>query len=101
MGTDGTLGLRAIKEKAGVVLVLEPASTHFNSMPRSAIDAGLADFVAPVGELPGKLVAYLQHAPFHYRLTPGGVLLLGGSESIGGFTQLFVPLLRYELTSAF
>jgi two-component system CheB/CheR fusion protein len=64
MGTDGTLGLRAIKEKAGVVLVQEPASTQFESMPRSAIDAGLADLVAPAGELPGKLVAYLQHVPF-------------------------------------
>ena len=40
MGTDGTLGLRAIKEKAGLVLVQEPASAKFDGMPRSAIDAG-------------------------------------------------------------
>src|SRR4030042_33416 len=52
MGSDGTLGLRAIKEKAGVVFVQEPASAKFDGMPRSAIDAGLADFVAPVEELP-------------------------------------------------
>ena len=70
MGTDGTLGLRAIKEKAGVVLVQEPASTKFDSMPRSAIDAGLADFVAPAGELPGKLMAYLQHSPFIPKASP-------------------------------
>jgi len=48
MGSDGTMGLRAIKEKAGVALVQEPASAKFDSMPRSAIDAGLADLVAPV-----------------------------------------------------
>ena len=54
MGSDGTLGLRAIKEKAGVVLVQEPATAKFDGMPRSAIDAGLADIVAPVDELPGK-----------------------------------------------
>jgi len=63
MGSDGTLGLRAIKEKAGVVLVQEPATAKFDGMPRSAIDAGLADIVAPAGELPAKILAYLQRAP--------------------------------------
>ena len=63
MGSDGTLGLRAIKEKAGVVLVQEPATAKFDSMPRSAVDAGLADIVAPVEELPGKIMAYLQRTP--------------------------------------
>ena len=63
MGSDGTLGLRAIKEKAGVVLVQEPATAKFDGMPRSAIDAGLADIVAPVDELPGKILAYLQRTP--------------------------------------
>src|ERR1019366_1112440 len=63
MGSDGTLGLRAIKEKAGVVLVQEPATAKFYSMPRSAIEAGLADIVAPVGELPSKIMAYLQRTP--------------------------------------
>ena len=63
MGSDGTLGLRAIKEKAGVVLVQEPASAKFDSMPRSAIEAGLADVIAQVEALPGKIIAYLQHAP--------------------------------------
>jgi len=63
MGSDGTLGLRAIKEKAGVAFVQEPASAKFDGMPHSAIEAGLADVVAPVEALPGKIVAYLQHAP--------------------------------------
>ncbi len=60
MGSDGTLGLRAIKEKAGVALAQEPATAKFDAMPRSVIAAGLADIVAPVEELPGKLIAYLQ-----------------------------------------
>jgi chemotaxis methyl-accepting protein methylase len=63
MGTDGTLGLRAIKEKAGVALVQDPASAKFDSMPRSVIAAGLADVVAPVEALPDRLLAYLKHAP--------------------------------------
>jgi len=61
MGCDGTMGLRAIKEKAGVALVQDPASAKFDSMPRSAIDAGLADLVAPAADLPGKILAYLRH----------------------------------------
>jgi two-component system, chemotaxis family, CheB/CheR fusion protein len=63
MGTDGTLGLKAIKGKAGVVFVQDPASAKFDGMPRSAVDAGLADVVVPVEALPGKIVAYLQHVP--------------------------------------
>ncbi len=63
MGSDGTLGLRAIKEKVGVVLVQEPTTAKFDSMPRSAIDAGLADIVAPAEELPGKILGYLQRTP--------------------------------------
>ena len=63
MGSDGTLGLRAIKEKAGLVLVQDPATAKFDGMPRSAVEAGLADIVAPVEELPGKILAYLQRTP--------------------------------------
>ena len=63
MGSDGTLGLRAIKEKAGIVFVQTPASAKFDGMPRSAIDAGLADVVAPAEELPGKILAYVRHTP--------------------------------------
>ena len=63
MGSDGTLGLRAIKEKAGVVFVQAPASAKFDGMPRSAIAAGLADVVAPAEELPGRIIDYLKHAP--------------------------------------
>jgi two-component system CheB/CheR fusion protein len=78
MGTDGTMGLKAIKEKAGVVFVQDPASAKFDSMPRSAIDAGLADVVAPVGELPGKIIAYLEHGPL---MTKPGFLLEGRAQS--------------------
>ena len=63
MGSDGTLGLRAIKERAGIVLVQDPATAKFDSMPRSAVGAGLADIVAPVEELPARLVAYLDRTP--------------------------------------
>jgi two-component system CheB/CheR fusion protein len=62
MGSDGTLGLRAIKEKAGAAFVQTLSSAKFDSMPRSAVDAGLADVVAPAEELPKRILAYARHA---------------------------------------
>ena len=64
MGSDGTLGLRAIKAKAGVVFVQALTSAKFDSMPRSAIDAGLADVVAPAEQLPEKILSFRHHAPY-------------------------------------
>ncbi|MYN02991.1 PAS domain-containing protein [Pseudoduganella sp. DS3] len=52
MGTDGTAGLRAIQEAGGVTLAQEPHSAKFDSMPRSAISAGVADFVAAPVAMP-------------------------------------------------
>ena len=63
MGSDGTLGLRAIKEKAGAVFVQSPASAKFDGMPRSAIDAGLAD-VDRAGRRAGREARRLSRTTF-------------------------------------
>jgi two-component system CheB/CheR fusion protein len=63
MGSDGTLGLKAIKENLGMVMVQDPASAKYDSMPRSAINTGMADYIAAAQELPAKLVQYFTHAP--------------------------------------
>jgi len=63
MGSDGTAGLGTIKEKEGLTLVQDPQSAQFDSMPRSAIAAGLGDIVGSAEELPGKLIAYHKNLP--------------------------------------
>ncbi len=63
MGSDGSLGLKAIKEKNGIVLVQDPASAKFDGMPRSALEAVIADIVASAEDLPAKLIAYLKFLP--------------------------------------
>jgi PAS domain S-box-containing protein len=63
MGSDGTLGMRAIKENAGVTLVQLPESAKYDSMPRSVINAGLADITGLPKELPDRLIGYLNHTP--------------------------------------
>ncbi len=61
MGSDGTLGLQAIKEKGGLALVQDLTTARFHGMPLSVIDAGLADVIAPVDQLPARIMACLHH----------------------------------------
>ncbi|MGB8490197.1 MAG: chemotaxis protein CheB, partial [Bacteroidales bacterium] len=63
MGSDGSIGLRAIKEKNGIVMVQDPATAKYDSMPRNAIDSVLADIVAPANMLPARLIQFLRHIP--------------------------------------
>jgi two-component system CheB/CheR fusion protein len=63
MGSDGSIGLRAIKGKNGIVLVQDPLDAKFDSMPRNAIDSVLVDIMAPAKELPGKLDEFVKHLP--------------------------------------
>ncbi len=63
MGSDGSLGLKAIKEKNGIVLVQSPESAKYDGMPRSGIEAVIADIVAPADELPARLIAFLKYIP--------------------------------------
>ena len=63
MGSDGSLGIRKLKEMNAVVLVQEPSSAKFDGMPRSAINAVRVDVVAPAIELPIKLINCLRHIP--------------------------------------
>ncbi|MCX6251493.1 MAG: PAS domain-containing protein [Bacteroidetes bacterium] len=63
MGSDGSLGLKAIKEKNGIVLVQDPSTAKFDGMPCSAVEAVIADIVAPAEELPAKLIAFLKYIP--------------------------------------
>ena len=61
-GSDGTLGLRAIKEGQGTVLVQDPESAKYDGMPRSAIDTGLADFVLKPDKMPEKIIQFHKHS---------------------------------------
>ena len=63
MGSDGSMGLQSIKEKNGVVLVQDPATAKFDSMPNSAAEAVIPDIMAPAEELPARLIAFLKFIP--------------------------------------
>jgi two-component system CheB/CheR fusion protein len=61
-GTDGTLGVRAIKGEGGMIMAQNPASTEYDGMPRSAIATGMVDYELPPAEMPAQLIAYISHA---------------------------------------
>ncbi|MDP8221016.1 MAG: chemotaxis protein CheB [Candidatus Stygibacter frigidus] len=63
MGSDGSLGLKAIKEKDGIVVVQSPETAKFDGMPRSALGAVIADIEASAEDLPEKLINFLNHIP--------------------------------------
>ena len=60
MGSDGSLGLKAIKEKDGITLVQDPLTAKFDGMPNSAINAVIVDIIAAANELPEKLISFLK-----------------------------------------
>ena len=64
-GSDGTRGLRAIKEAGGMVMIQSAETAQFDGMPRSALATGLADCVLAPAEMPVALLKYAQH-PLQY-----------------------------------
>ena len=63
MGSDGTLGLQAIRAVGGLVAVQDPETAAFDAMPASAIAAGCQHMVAPPQALPGRILACLARSP--------------------------------------
>jgi two-component system CheB/CheR fusion protein len=62
-GSDGTLGLKAIKENGGLTIAQGSNLTRprFTEMPSSAVAAGFVDLVLPVEDIPARIVAYVQN----------------------------------------
>src|SRR5262249_45093317 len=54
-GSDGAVGVKAVKEGGGLILVQDPNEAEYASMPRSAIASGVADFILPIREIAGVL----------------------------------------------
>jgi two-component system CheB/CheR fusion protein len=60
-GTDGTLGIKAIKAEAGLVIIQDKGSAKFEGMPSNASATGLADHILPPEEMPEQLLQYVRH----------------------------------------
>src|ERR1700693_4484232 len=57
-GADGSLGLKVVKEKSGLVIAQAPDEAGYDGMPRSAIMTGAVDLVLPVAKIAEALVKF-------------------------------------------
>jgi two-component system, chemotaxis family, CheB/CheR fusion protein len=60
-GSDGTRGVRAIKEAGGMVMVQDEETAKFDGMPRSAIATGVADFILAPKDMSRQLLSFIKH----------------------------------------
>lgn len=59
-GSDGTVGLKTIKDQGGITLAQDEESAAYNAMPKSAIDAEVVDFVLPPENIPKHLLEVIR-----------------------------------------
>ena len=95
-GSDGTLGLRAIKDGGGMVMAQNAASAEFDGMPHSALATGLVDYELPPAEMPAQIMAYVTHAVHHTHRPTHAV----APQSDNALTKIFV-LLRAQTAHDF
>jgi two-component system CheB/CheR fusion protein len=90
-GSDGTMGVRAIKSAGGMVMVQNPESTEYDGMPQSAIATGLVDYILPPSEMPARLLAYTSQV--YGKLFPKA---LSPAEKMGDSLKKIFALLRIQ-----
>jgi two-component system, chemotaxis family, protein-glutamate methylesterase/glutaminase len=59
-GSDGSMGVQAIKKMGGTVLAQDESTAEFFGMPNAAIQTGCVDFVLPLGEIPAALITLVK-----------------------------------------
>ena len=96
MGSDGTLGLQAIKSQGGLTLAQLPESAQFDSMPQSAIAAGCVDIIGLASDLPDRIVRVIEEK--------NGVPSLSeddddaGAQALGSILRLLKERSKHDLS---
>ncbi len=60
LGADGTEGIKAIKRNGGMVIVRNPETSKFSSMPSHAVATGVVDFILEPLLMPGIIEKYVR-----------------------------------------
>jgi len=96
MGSDGTLGLQAIKSQGGLALAQLPESAQFDSMPKSAIAAGFVDVIALAAELPSRILRVVDEKSGPPAWAEEGVD--AGAQSLGAILRLLKERSKHDLS---
>lgn len=91
-GTEGTLGLKAIKGAGGMVIVQIMESAAYDGMPRSAIATGLVDYILPPEKMPLQLVSYVKQFYTKKITKPERIV----TEQIANSLQKIIILIRTQ-----
>lgn len=87
-GSDGTVGVRAIKDAGGMVMAQTPESTEFDGMPRSAIATGMVDYLLDAPQMAAQLLTYVKYAFGRFSLRADKPVLINE----GALKRIFVLL---------
>ena len=96
-GTDGSLGLKSVKEKAGLVIVQKPAEAGYDGMPRSAIETGGVDHVLPAAGMPAALSAYRDELA-RAGAPRGSTATDGAQDALPGIIELLRDKTAHDFT---
>ena len=59
--SDGAIGLKHVRAQGGVTIAQDPNEAEYDSMPVTAISTGMVDWVLPVGQMPARLIEFVQN----------------------------------------
>ena len=95
-GSDGTNGIKAIKEHGGLVIVQEPGSAKFDGMPKSAINTGLADFVLPPEQIAEEVLNFA-HYPL-IAVPPENAHIFSDEETLAHIYMILQKACKIDFT---
>jgi two-component system CheB/CheR fusion protein len=98
-GSDGTIGLKAIKSAGGLTMAQDPETAEQAGMSRSAIAMGVVDRVLPVDEMPDHVIRYSSHAYTNDDAEPGHVLPPGQDADLGGVLAVLRTRVHMDFSS--
>ena len=87
-GSDGTLGMRRIREAGGLTIAQAPDQAQYSGMPRSAIESGAVDLELPIGDMPEQILKLAKPAPPVLPTTGGDEADLGSRGDSGAFERI-------------
>ena len=81
-GSDGSLGIRAIKAEGGIILAQDEQSAKYDGMPKSAVATGTVDFILPPEKIAAELVRISRHPFMTPPTKPGSPLLQADQDDL-------------------
>jgi len=57
-GPDGSMGIKRVKEKGGIIIAQDPKEAEYDDMPRNAIATNLVDYILPAVDIPTRIIEY-------------------------------------------